>query len=66
MGHSNKRRKIKMALLGLGALAGFAGGFASLSCHRARWGHHRLEERVTRICSEAMRRSDVASRADKR
>ena len=58
-----RRRKIKMVLLGLGALGGFASGFASLSCHRARWHHRRshFQERVTQVCTDAVARAQQRS-----
>ena len=47
------KRKIVIALLTLGTLGGFAGGFASLHCHR----NHRanFERHVAKICADAAR-----------
>jgi hypothetical protein len=50
------QRSILMIVLGLGAVAGFASGFARL-CHYgpgARFGHHaELERRVADACTES-------------
>jgi hypothetical protein len=51
-----------MVLLGLGALGGFAAGFASLRCHRGYHGgwqgrHAAFEQRVAQICTDAALRA---------
>lgn len=45
------RYRLRIALLTLGTVAGFASGFASLACH-----HHRraaFEQHVSRLCADA-------------
>lgn len=55
------KRKALIVLLALGALGGFAGGFASMRCHAA--GRHAyFKEQVTQICADAMRRSSSDAR----
>ena len=54
------KRKIVTVLLALGTVGGFASGFASLACRakmRRGYVHHHLQEKVTDICAEAMRRA---------
>jgi len=48
------KRKIMIALLALGALGGFAAGFAHLGC-RAHERHDAFERRVAQICVDAAR-----------
>jgi hypothetical protein len=61
------KRKILIGLLALGALGGFAAGFASLRCHRG-WGHHErgwgwhgrhaaFEARMAQACADAALRA---------
>ena len=55
------QRKLLMILLGLGAIAGFAAGFARLCHGGGPWGHHgwrserhaALERRVADTCTES-------------
>lgn len=52
------KRKLVIALLALGTVGGFAGGFASLSCR----GQHRreaFERRVAEVCVRAARDVDA-------
>lgn len=58
------KRKLLMVLLGMGAIAGFAAGFARL-CHGGpgHWGHGgrfdrraAFEQRVAETCTEAAKR----------
>jgi hypothetical protein len=57
------RRRILIAVLGLGTVLGYAGGFASMrAC-----GHHRreaFEQRVARVCVEAARNAPPPRPAD--
>ena len=47
-------RKLKIGLLALGTVLGFAAGFKSL----AHGGHHkRIQQKVTQICTEALERA---------
>ena len=48
------KRKILIALLALGTLGGFAGGVASLACHR-RSHHAQFERHVAKLCADAAR-----------
>ncbi len=52
------KRKLLIVLLALGSIAGFAGGIASMSC-RAHQHRAELEERVTKICSDAIRQAQT-------
>lgn len=50
------RRKILIAVLGLGTVLGYAGGFASMrGCGRHR--RETFEQRVARVCVEAARKA---------
>ena len=50
------RRKIKIVLLTLGMLGGFASGVASMKC-RAQWRRESFEQHVARVCVDAARAS---------
>jgi hypothetical protein len=55
------RRKIVITLLALGAVGGFAAGFARLSCYRHGGWHGRhaaFERRVADVCAEAALRAN--------
>lgn len=49
------KRRLLIALLTLGTVGGYAGGFASLRCH-ARANHDTFERHVAAICADAARR----------
>ena len=55
------RRKITIALLALGTIGGYAGGFASLRCH-AKHRRAAFERHVASLCVDAARSSDAATR----
>jgi hypothetical protein len=56
------KRKILMIVLGLGAIAGFGTGFASLHhCHAGR--RAALERHVARVCLEAAREASTPAPA---
>ena len=50
------KRRILIALLALGAIGGYAAGFASVGC-RAHDRHARFEQHVAKICVDAARES---------
>lgn len=50
------RRKLLIALLAVGTVGGFAGGFASM-CWRAKHRHHHFKQQVTEVCADAMRQA---------
>ncbi len=52
------KRRILIALLGLGTIGGFAAGAASLSC-RAQHRRAHFERHVASICVDAARKSDA-------
>ncbi len=54
------RRKLLIALFALGTVGGYAGGFASMRCHRGgRWGNHDgFEQHVARVCADAALRTE--------
>ncbi len=54
--------RTKVTLLALGAVAGFALGFHHLRHHK-RHCRAELEERVTKICAESLRRAQQGSNA---
>jgi hypothetical protein len=58
------KRRILIALLGLGTVGGFAAGAASLSC-RAQHRRAHFERHVASLCVDAARKSDAASRASR-
>jgi hypothetical protein len=58
------RRKISIVLLSLGALAGYASGFASLRC-RAEHRRASFERHVAALCVNAARGADAASEASR-
>jgi hypothetical protein len=49
------RRKVLIVLLSLGAIGGFASGFAGLH-RRAHFRHERFEERVADVCTRSAER----------
>lgn len=51
------RRKIKIVLLTLGMIGGFASGAVSMK-HRAHWRRESFEQRVARVCVDAARAAD--------
>lgn len=55
------RRKILIALLAAGTVGGYALGFASLHCSRARQ-HEGFEQHVARVCVDAARHAEPGSR----
>lgn len=52
------KRRILIALLGLGTVGGFAAGAASLSC-RAQHRRAHFERHVASLCVDAARKSDA-------
>ena len=48
-------RRILIGLLALGAIGGFAAGFAGL-CRGAHYRHRHFEERVADVCTQAAER----------
>lgn len=52
------KRRILIALLGLGTVGGFAAGAASMSC-RAQHRRAHFERHVASICVDAVRKSDA-------
>jgi hypothetical protein len=50
-----RKRRIKIVLLSLGVVLGFSSGIAHLA--RGHGGHHRFDERMTRVCTEAVKRA---------
>jgi hypothetical protein len=52
------KRRILIALLGLGTIGGFAAGAASLSC-RAQHRRAHFERHVASLCVDAARKSDA-------
>jgi hypothetical protein len=52
------RRKITIALLALGTIAGFTSGIASLRC-RAQWRRAAFERHVAALCVQAAREADA-------
>ena len=59
------RRRILIGLLALGALGGFAAGFARLACHRYDGGHGRheaFERHVADVCADAALRATSGDR----
>jgi hypothetical protein len=59
------RRRILIGLLALGALGGFAAGFARLCAHRHGGWHGRheaFERRVADVCAEAALRATSGER----
>ena len=53
------RRKIWIALLALGAIGGFAAGFAHLGCHM-HGRHDAFERHVAQLCVDAARNAPAA------
>lgn len=51
------RRKIKIVLLTLGMIGGFASGAASMK-YRAQWRRESFEQRVARVCVDAARAAE--------
>jgi hypothetical protein len=51
------KRRILVAVLGLGTLAGFASGFHSVHCH-ARQRHEAFERHVAAVCIDAAKHAD--------
>jgi hypothetical protein len=55
-----------MGLLAIGAIGGFASGFAHLACHRYGGGwhgrHEAFERRVADVCAEAALRATSGDR----
>ncbi len=58
------RRKIKIALLTIGMIGGFASGAASMRC-RGEWRRESFEQRVARVCVDAARASQAEGSAQK-
>lgn len=54
------RRKIKIVLLTIGMIGGFASGAASARCH-GQWRRESFEQRVARVCVDAARAAEVAA-----
>ncbi len=49
-----RRRRMKIALLAFGTVAGYALGFMSLGCH-AHARHEAFERHIAQVCVEAAR-----------
>ncbi len=54
------KRKLLIVVLALGSIAGFASGIFSMRCH-ARSHRSEMEERVTQICSDAIRQAQATA-----
>lgn len=50
------KRRILIVLLAIGAIGGYAAGFASVACH-AHARHARFEQHVAKLCVDAARES---------
>ncbi len=55
------KRKLLIVALALGTVGGFSAGFASLAC-RHRHHRHSLEQKVTDICTTAVKNARRAER----
>lgn len=51
------RRKIKIVLLTIGMIGGFASGIHSARCH-GQWRRESFEQRVARVCVDAARAAE--------